>query len=94
MHIRPFDHHTQQNHTNINITEDYTPHKLRGRGWAVVFLGMAGISAGAFAAGFDDCFFTEHTAQACMNSAKDMIPMFQAVGDHIIGWISALIRSA
>ena len=58
-----------------------------------LFLSLFGVSLAAFAMGFDDCLFAVDKAEACVAHAKSWVDKFQAVGDHIIAWMIAIVKA-
>lgn len=58
------------------------------------FFLLFGVSAAAFAAGFEDCLFMIDKADACVGHAESWIGRFQEVGDHLIQWGIAIVKAA
>lgn len=56
--------------------------------------GAVVLGAGALLVGFEDCLFNPSTADACVSHASGMVEKFQAVGDHLIAWATAIMQAA
>ncbi len=74
-----------------NVAMQSVPRKLKQKS---VFLGLFGVSIGAFALGFDDCLFDLDKVDACVDHAASWLDRFQAVGDHLIQWAIAVVKAA
>jgi hypothetical protein len=55
--------------------------------------GGAVLAGGGLLYGFDDCLFNLNTVDACVAHASGMVGKFQAVGDHLIVWATAIFRA-
>lgn len=54
---------------------------------------LTGVTFFSFASGFGVCLFNLDTVDKCVAVANGWVDVFQQMGDHIITWAFAIMRS-
>jgi len=67
---------------------------LAGKKKFLIPFAALGTSLAAFGAGFSDCLFDLETVDACVAHAQSWIQPFRDLGDHLIAWLTAIIKAA